>query len=438
MQDNKSYRVGLYLRLSSDDETQGESVSIGTQRDILTDFCQEQGYQVYDTYIDDGYSGMNFSRPGFMRLIQDVENGVINMVITKDLSRLGRDYIMTGYYSEIYFPTKDVRYIALADDLDTAKGRNEIAPFKNILNDLYARDLSKKVKNAKHQRAKRGLFIGSQAPYGYIQNPENKNQLIVDCEAAENVKLIYSLAQQGLGAVTIAAELKKQKILAPSAYKYQHGDTRFSRYPAIISDDLYAWCPATIGQILCDPVYTGQLTSLKTERIDCKTKRTIPVPADQRIVTMDAHERIISKELFDAVQEVRSQHRCAANTKRFNLFRGKLFCECCGHPLAISKKQLLERTTDMYLCMHHYKRPDVCPQTHRVYHDMLYDYVLQQIRQFAKSMKNRKVNAPIAKYSTLTELTPEVLNDVIERIEIGHVTNKSKPGKVIQIYWKLN
>ena len=130
MQDNKSYRVGLYLRLSSDDETQGESVSIGTQRDILTDFCQEQGYQVYDTYIDDGYSGMNFSRPGFMRLIQDVENGVINMVITKDLSRLGRDYIMTGYYSEIYFPTKDVRYIALADDLDTAKGRNEIAPFK--------------------------------------------------------------------------------------------------------------------------------------------------------------------------------------------------------------------------------------------------------------------------------------------------------------------
>lgn len=438
MQNNNDYRVGLYLRLSSDDETQGESVSIGTQRDILTDFCQAEGYQIHDNYIDDGYSGLNFSRPGFMRLIEDVENGTINMVITKDLSRLGRDYIMTGYYSEIYFPTKGVRYIALADDFDTAKGRNEIAPFKNILNDMYACDLSKKIKSAKHQRAKQGLFIGSQAPYGYMQNPENKNQLIVDNEAAENVKLIYSLAEKGLGSVAIAAELKERKILAPSVYKYQHGDTRFSRYPAIISNALYAWCPATIRQILCDPVYTGQLTTLKTERIDCKTKRTIPVPTDRRIVTMDAHEQIISKELFDAVQEIRAQHRCTANTKRFNLFRGKLFCECCGHPLAISKKQLLERTTDMYLCMHHYKRRDVCPQTHRVYHDMLYDYVLQQIRQFAKSMKNRKVNAPIAAYSTITELTPEVLNDVIERIEIGHVTRKSKPGKVIQIYWKLN
>lgn len=438
MQDNKDYRVGLYLRLSSDDETQGESVSIGTQRDILTDFCQEEGYQIHDTYIDDGYSGMNFSRPGFMRMIQDVENGRINMVITKDLSRLGRDYIMTGYYSEIYFPTKDVRYIALADDFDTAKGNNEIAPFKNILNDMYARDLSKKIKKAKHQRAKQGLFIGSQAPYGYIQNPENKNQLIVDSEVAENVKLIFSLAQKGLGSVSIAAELKKQKILAPSAYKYQRGDVRFSRYPAIRDNDLYTWCSGTIQQILRNPVYTGQLTSHKTECIDCKTKRTILVPADQQIVTMDAHEQIISKELFDAVQEIRAQHKCPANTKRFNLFRGKLFCECCGHPLAISKKQLLKRTTDMYLCMHHYKRRDVCPQTHRVYHDMLYDYVLQQIRQFAKSMKYRKVNTPIAAYSAITELTPEVLNDVIERIEIGHVTNKSKPGKVIQIYWKLN
>ena len=437
MQDNKTYRAGLYLRLSSDDETQGESVSIGTQRDILTDFCQAEGYQIHDTYIDDGYSGLNFSRPGFMRMIEDVESGAINMVITKDLSRLGRDYIMTGYYSEIYFPTKNVRYIALTDGFDTAKGTNEIAPFKNILNDLYARDLSKKIKAAKHQRAKRGLFIGSQAPYGYKQNPENKNQLVIDDEAAENVKLIFSLAQNGLGGIVIASELKKRKILAPSVYKYQHGDTRFSRYPAITNDDLYAWCPATIGQILCDPVYTGQLTSLKTECVDCKTKRTISVPSDQHIVTMDAHAAIISREVFDTVQEIRSQHRCTANTKRFNLFRGKLFCECCGHPLAISKKQLLARTTDMYLCMYHYKKPDICPQTHRIYHDMLYDYVLQQIRQFAKSMNKRKVNAPIATYSTITELTPEVLSAVIERIEIGHVTNKSKPGKVIQIYWKL-
>ena len=437
MQSN-DYKAGLYLRLSSDDDTNGESVSIRTQRDILTDFCLAEGYQIYDTYIDDGYSGLNFSRPGFMRMIEDIENGAINMVITKDLSRLGRDYIMTGYYSEIYFPAKNVRYIAVADDFDTAKGHNEIAPFKNILNDLYARDISKKIKAAKHQRAKRGLFIGSQAPYGYKQDPENKNQLVIDDEAAENVKLIFSLAQSGLGGITIASELKRRKILAPSVYKYQRGDTRFSRYPAIANDDIYVWCPATIRQILCDPVYTGQLVSLKTECVDCKTKRTISVPRERHIVTMNAHEAIISKEFFEEVQEIRAQHSCTANTKRFNLFRGKLFCECCGHPLAISKKQLLTRTTDIYVCMYHYKRRDVCPQPHRIYHEMLYDYVLQQIRQFAKSMKKRKINTPIAMYSTLTELTPEVLNNVIERIEIGRVTSKSKPSKVIQIYWKLN
>ena len=438
MQSNSNYRVGLYLRLSSDDETDGESISIRTQRDILTNFCHAEGYGIYDTYIDDGYSGLNFLRPGFMRMIEDIEKGIINMVITKDLSRLGRDYIMTGYYSEIYFPSQDVRYIALADDFDTAKGTNDIAPFKNILNDLYARDLSKKIKAAKHQRAKQGLFVGSQAPYGYMQDPKNRNHLIVDHEAAENVKLIFSLALTGMGSVAIATELKNQKVLAPSVYKYQHGDTRFSKSSAILNNDLYAWHSATVGKILRDPVYTGQLTSLKTECIDCKTKRTISIPTDQRIITEGAHEAIISIEVFNSTQKIRSQHPCPADKKRFNLFRGKLFCECCGHPLTISKQQLLARTTDMYLCMHHYNRPDVCPQTHRIYHDMLYDYVLQQIRQFAKTMKKRKVNTPIATYSTLTEITPEVLNNVIERIEIGHLTNKSKPGKVIQIYWNLS
>lgn len=145
------------------------------------------------------------------------------------------------------------------------------------------------------------------------------------------------MAQNGLGGIAIASELKERKIVAPSVYKYQRGDTRFSRYPAIANDDIYVWCPATIRQILCDPVYTGQLISLKTECVDCKTKRTIYVPQDQHIVTMDAHEAIISQEIFETVQEIRTQHNCAANTKRFNLFRGKLYCECCGHPLAIQR-----------------------------------------------------------------------------------------------------
>lgn len=199
MQENTIYSAGLYLRLSKDDENQGESVSIGTQRAILTDYCNEHGYGIYKIYIDDGYSGTNFERPGFRELLEDVERGSVNMVITKDLSRLGRDYIMTGYYSEIFFQTKGVRYIALADDFDSQKGGNEIAPFKNILNDMYARDISKKIRNAKRQRAKQGLFVGSQTAHGYRKDPRNRNQLIVDPEPAETVLRMYIMAAGGMG-----------------------------------------------------------------------------------------------------------------------------------------------------------------------------------------------------------------------------------------------
>ena len=162
-----NYRVGIYCRLSKDDAGEGESSSISTQKSILTDYCNANRFDIFKIYIDDGYSGLNFNRPGFQRLMSDVDAGHVNMIITKDLSRLGRDYIMTGYHLELIFPAKNIRYVALSDGYDSLKADNDIAPFKNILNDMYARDISKKVKNAKYQRARQGLFIGSQAPYGY-------------------------------------------------------------------------------------------------------------------------------------------------------------------------------------------------------------------------------------------------------------------------------
>lgn len=437
MQENTTYAAGLYLRLSKDDEQQGESVSIGTQRSILTDYCEHHGYFIYKTYIDDGYSGLNFARPGFQELLQDVERGAVNMVITKDLSRLGRDYIMTGYYSEIYFPSNGVRYIALADNFDSLNGGNDIAPFKNILNDMYARDISQKIKNAKRQRAKQGLFISGQTPYGYQKDPDNRSRLIVDPEAAGVVRLIFSLAEQGLGNIAIASELEARQIIIPSVYKFQHGDKKYSRFPAVKSGKHYAWCASTIGQMLADRVYLGELACLKTEVVNYKTKQSAPVPVERQIITPNAHEAIITQEQFDKIREVRASHMCSANTRRFNLFRGKLFCDCCGHPLTISRQKLKYRTTDIYLCMHHYHRREECPKTHCIYHEMLYPYVLQQIQNFAKSMKRRKVNSPIKEYAEITELSPEILDAVIERIEIGHLTKKSKPGNVIQIYWKL-
>ena len=223
-------RAAGYCRLSKDDNLPGESMSIGTQKSMIEDFCADQGFTLCDFYIDDGYSGLSFKRPGFQRLLTDIEQGRINIVITKDLSRLGRDYIMTGYYSEIYFPSMSVRYIALSDDFDSEKGYNDIAPFKNILNDMYARDISRKVKNAKRQRAKQGLFTSSQPPYGYKQDEENKGHLLIDEEAAQVVRLIFDLAAAGKGAVAIADELKARKIVTPSTYKYRRSDVRFSRY----------------------------------------------------------------------------------------------------------------------------------------------------------------------------------------------------------------
>ena len=437
MSENIIYNAGLYLRLSKDDEQLGESVSIGTQRAILTDYCKANQYNVYKTYIDDGYSGLNFERPGFRELLEDVEHGLVNMVITKDLSRLGRDYIMTGYYSEIFFQTKGVRYIAIADDFDSATGGNEIAPFKNILNDMYARDISKKIRNAKHQRAKQGLFISSQTPYGYQKDPRNKNHLIVDPEAATVVRMIFSLSERCLGSVAIAAELKSRRIVTPAVYKYQRGDTRFARYLPMKNGDYCNWCKDTVSTILKNPVYTGTLVNLKTEVTNYKTKQKVPVPPERQIVTPNAHEAIIDEEQFQRVQLIRAKNKCTALDHRFNLFRGKLFCECCGHPLAISRKQLKYREADIYLCMYHYAHPEKCPKTHQIYHDMLYPYVLQQVQTFAKSMKRRKVNSKISAYATIQELTPEVLDTVIERIEIRHVKYNSKPGNVIQIYWKL-
>ena len=319
---------------------------------------------------------------------------------------------------------------------DTLKGHNAIAPFKNILNDMYAQDISKKVKNAKHQRAKQGLYIGSDAPYGYIRDPD-EGKLVVDSVAAETVKLIFSLAQTGYGSVAIANELRRRQIETPSYYKFKNGKTRYSRFPSVVHDEPYAWGFAAINHILANPVYTGVLTSLKTEVISCKTKVRVQVPEDQQIVIPNAHEAIIPQEQFEEVAALRAEIGCRALKKRFNLFRGKLFCECCGHPLSISKKKLLSGLTDIYLCMHHYHRPDVCPETHRIYHDMLYPYVLQQVKSFAASMKRRKVNSHLSNYADIEELTPEILDNVIERIEISHVNRKSKPGSVIHIYWKL-
>ena len=434
---NADYRVGIYCRLSKDDDTPGESMSIGTQKSILTDYCKDNGLSICDIYTDDGVSGLHFERAGFQRMLSDIESKKINMVITKDLSRLGRDYIMTGYYTEIFFPSKGVRYVAVSDGFDSNKMENDIAPFKNILNDMYARDISRKIKNAKHQRSKDGLFCSSQTPYGYKTDGKNKNVLIIDEEAASVVRLIFELALKGHGGVFIAEELKFRGICRPAVYKYRRGEARFAEYGNIAAEKSCDWSSKTVGMILNNRVYTGDLVAHKTEVTNYKTKTRKIIPVEEQILVENTHEAIVSKEVFFQVQEVRSGHYCPAMHTRDNLFRGILFCACCGHSLSIAHRKLTYREEDLYRCMHHYLNPEECPKPYSIYHSILCEFVLKQLRTLAKSLRRQKIQSPIVQYTTAKELTVEILREVVERIEIGCTSKAKNLSRKIHIRWKL-
>lgn len=429
----KKYRAGLYCRLSKDDDRPGESMSIDTQRSMLTEYCEQNGFEIYDYYIDDGFSGTNFDRKDFQRLLNDIDAGAINMVLTKDLSRLGRDYIQMGYYTEICFPAKGIRYIAINDGYDSNKSTNDIAPFMNILNDMYARDLSRKIKAAKFHRAKKGLFIASEAPYGY---KKASGHLEIDPEAAKVVRLIFELAKNGFGEVKIAQELQARTILRPSAYKQSKGIST-TLHSTVKPGSEYRWSFHTIGVMLNNRVYLGELRSHRTEVVNHKTKQLRKVPKAEQIIIQNAHPPIIDEVLFNQVQAIRASHPCPASFSKENVFRGLLFCGCCGHPLSIAHRKLKYREEDLYRCMRHYYVPDECPKTHAIYHNALSEYVLEQIHALARSMKRRKVSAPIVQYLHAESLNAEMLQKVIERIEVGHIGYRTQLNRAVRIVWKL-
>lgn len=229
MKQNKLYNTAIYCRLSLDDGNEGDSSSIRTQKMMLEKYALEHGFTIYDYYIDDGYSGLNFERPAFKKMMQDINEGKVNLVITKDLSRLGRNHIQTSYFIEIFFPDNNIRYIAVNDNVDTLYDNNDIAPFKNILNDMYAKDTSRKVKTAKKLLMQKGLYMAAQPPYGYKKDPNDKNHLVIDEEAAKVVRLIFDLALTNVGVVKITRELNKRGIMPPSIYKANNGDSRFTK-----------------------------------------------------------------------------------------------------------------------------------------------------------------------------------------------------------------
>ena len=328
-------QAAIYCRLSQDDGSLGESGSIQTQKAILTQYCQEHHMEIVDCYCDDGWSGTNFDRPAFQRMIGDIEAGRVNTVIVKDLSRFGREYAQMGLYIEHYFEEKGVRFLSLAENIDSSQGLNNLVlPFTNVINSLYARQASEKTKAAHRARAKNGMFLGSRAPYGYQKDPNDRHHLIVDPEAAEVVKEIFRMFADGIGYVRMTKILRERNILNPQAYfnqnnpdYYKHSD--YWRKP-------FDWHATSVRAILNNPVYLGKLTFGKTKTKGFFDKRRVPTEESDWIVVEHTHEPLVSQELWDTVHQMMKARRRENSSGHVQPFAGLVKCAGCGSSLNAS------------------------------------------------------------------------------------------------------
>ena len=387
------YKAALYCRLSQDDGLVGDSSSIQTQKMMLEKYANDNGIIIVDYYIDDGYSGTNFDRPAFPRMIADIDDEKVNMVITKDLSRLGRDYVRTGYYIDFYFKDKDIRYIAINDNVDTLYENNDIAPFKNILNEMYAKDTSRKVKTAKKLLMQKGLYMAAQPPYGYKKDPNDKNHLVIDEEAAKVVKLIFDLVLSNMGISTIAKELNKRCVPIPSVYKASKGyqcyqtllDSRKLKYN---DDDVEKWSTATVGNILRNQMYVGDMVGNKREIKNYRTGKQIIHTKDEYIVIPNTHEPIISREDFEKVQkQVSNKHR-PSKTNHENIFRGILKCANCGRSMTMYHKVLANgKVVWRYRCMGKTIRHGIDTESNIIKYDDIYNVVFKRLKELFNSIK---------------------------------------------------
>ena len=383
----KIYNAALYLRFSKDDGQTIDSSSIETQQMMLERYCSDKGYRIFDVYKDDGYTGLNFDRPDFQRMLNDIDDKKVNMVVTKDLSRLGRDYIQTGYYSEIYFNQRDVRYIAINDGFDSLKQDNDIAPFRNILNNMYSKDLSRKIKSALRQRLNNGLHCFPYAPYGYKKHPDNRNKLIIDEETAGAVREIYRLALEGNGCTFIAKTLTARQVLVPAAYKARNGAAKFVRHlPTGKEIHPYRWSANTVNHILRDGVYTGDTIGGRCEVADARTGKTRQVPKERHVVVLNTHEPIVSRDNFERVRQLVAARHKPAWRHEENIFRGILFCGQCGHRMHLavhnikSKNKTVVKTVS-YRCPNRANNPHECTQHNSIAYKDLKERVWESVKK---------------------------------------------------------
>ena len=366
--------TALYPRLSHEDELQGESNSISNQKRILETYAKQNGFSNLRWYTDDGYSGANFQRPGFQAMLADIEAGKVGTVIVKDMSRLGRNYLQVGMYTEMIFPQKGVRFIAINDGVDSAQGENDFAPLRNIFNEWLVRDTSKKIKAVKRSKGMSGKPITSKPVYGYLMD-EDEN-FIIDEEAAPVVRQIYSLCLAGNGPTKIARMLTEQQIPTPGTLEYRRTGSTRRYHPGYECK----WATNTVVHLLENREYTGCLVNFKTEKPSYKLKHSIENPPEKQAVFENHHEPIIDRETWERVQELRKQRKRPNRYDEVGLFSGILFCADCGSVLYQQRYQNATRKQDCYICGSYKKRTRDCT-AHFIRTDLLTAGVLSNLRK---------------------------------------------------------
>lgn len=410
---NETYNVGLYLRLSKEDIKNGkdlESESIMNQKDILMQFVKMNNLNVYDIYIDDGYSGTNFDRPNFIRMIKDIESNKINMVITKDLSRLGRDYIGVGEYLERYFPSHNIRYIAINDNIDTHTPQSnlDMAPFKAVFNDMYAKDISKKITTSLKAKQKEGKWVGGCEPLGYMKDPNDKNHLIINEEEAWIVRKIFSLALEGKGISNIKLILENEKIPTCSQIRNSrvHGQNAIKGL----------WCLKTIKGIITNELYIGNMVQSKHKKLNYKIKKIVKNKKQDWIVVENTHQQIISKEDFELANRIIKKNYQRVNKDNIRLLDGLLICYECGHRISINKPRKSDGRTYIS-CNYYHMNPKlgVCT-SHGFNYDYLEEAVLMKIKElcFNRLSKNK-----------LKEIHNRIYSNIYKNIEYEKEKNEN-------------
>ena len=434
--------TALYCRLSNDDDLQGESNSITNQKAILLKYAEDNHFPSPQFYIDDGYSGTNFQRPDFMRMITDMENSKIGTIITKDLSRLGRDYLKTGEYIELIFPNYDIRYIAINDNVDTAKSENEMMVFRNVFNDFYAKDTSKKVRAVFKAKGLSGKPLASKPPFGYMKSEYDKNQWVVDEEAAKVVKRIFRLCIDGYGPTQIARILTEDRVLKPTAY-YE-----MKKRGTVTADKPYHWAQKTVVGILSLMEYAGHTVNFKTRKKSYKCKKKVDNPKEEWAIFENTHEAIITQEEYDLVQELRKNKRRIQRHEEVNAFSGMVYCADCGSKMYLCRSvartefqehlKCAKNSLDKEECSAHYIRTCVLNELVLKKLNELLIYVHRNEDEFIRTAMEASVQAHFAELKRARKMLAQSEKRIAELNKLfKHLYEDNVSGKLSDERYEL-